>query len=134
MRRLGQRKLGSSEISRAINRDIVLELIRTHQPIARVDLSRKSGLQPSTISLIVEELLSEKRIVEGTAVARPRGRKPTLLSLNGNLLIFSIDVRPSQATVAVMDLHGHLLMQEHIPVFDDPKKGIALLVDTIKTL
>jgi predicted NBD/HSP70 family sugar kinase len=134
MRRLGQRKLGSSEISRAINRDIVLELIRTHQPIARVDLSRKSGLQPSTISLIVEELLSEKWIVEGTAVARPRGRKPTLLSLNGNLLIFSIDVRPSQATVAVMDLHGHLLMQEHIPVFDDPKKGIALLVDTIKTL
>jgi len=134
MRHSIHRELGSSEIARDINRDIVLELIRTHQPIARVDLSRRSGLQPSTISLIVEDLLSEKWIVEGDAAARPRGRRPTLLSLNGDLLIFSIDVRPSQATVAVMDLHGHLLMQEQIPVLADPKKGVALLIDTIKAL
>ena len=42
--------LASSEIARDINRDVVLELVRSNQPIARVDLARLSGLQRSTVS------------------------------------------------------------------------------------
>ncbi len=47
---LAYAELASSEVARDINRDVVLELIRTRQPISRADLSRISGLQPSTIS------------------------------------------------------------------------------------
>src|SRR5664279_4968852 len=47
----------SSEVVRDINRRIVLNLIRTRQPISRADLARASGLQRSTISLIVEQLI-----------------------------------------------------------------------------
>ena len=50
-------ELASSEIARDINRDIVLEIVRSEQPISRADLSRVSGLQPSTVSNIVEQLL-----------------------------------------------------------------------------
>ncbi len=39
----------SSEIVRDINRDIILELIRFKQPLARADLSRLSGLRPTTV-------------------------------------------------------------------------------------
>src|ERR1700729_3540567 len=80
-------ELASSEIARDINRDIVLELIRSRQPVARADLSRLSGLQPSTISAIVEQLISEQWISEGAVVKRPRGRRPTMLSLNDQLVI-----------------------------------------------
>ena len=52
----GPRKVASSEVVRDINRRIVLNLIRTRQPISRADLARVSGLQRSTISLIVEQL------------------------------------------------------------------------------
>jgi hypothetical protein len=38
-------ELASSENARDINRDIVLELIRLRQPVARADLARFSGLQ-----------------------------------------------------------------------------------------
>ena len=38
----------SSEVVRDINRRIVLNLIRTRQPISRADLARHSGLQRST--------------------------------------------------------------------------------------
>jgi len=45
-------------VARDINRDVVLKLIRTKEPVSRADLSRISGLQPSTISSIAEQLLS----------------------------------------------------------------------------
>jgi predicted NBD/HSP70 family sugar kinase len=121
-------ELAASGIARNINRDVVLNLIRTSEPIARVDLSRRSGLQPSTVSQIVEQLLTEKWIVEGASAARPRGRRPTPLLLNSDLLILSVDLRPSQAIVAVMDLRNRLLAQEQIPIRVSPALGIEGLV------
>src|SRR5471032_1807317 len=103
---LAYAELASSEVARDINRDVVLELIRTKQPISRADLSRLSGLQPSTISSIVEQLLNEKWITEGAAARRPRGRRPTLLSLNAAVVIMVADIRPNQAIIAVVDLNG----------------------------
>ena len=95
-------QLASSEVARDINRDIVLELIRARQPLSRADLARFSGLQPSTVSAIVEQLLTERWIVEGAAVHRPRGRRPTLISLNADLVMLAADIRPNQAIVAVV--------------------------------
>ena len=74
-------------MARDINRDIVLELIRFRQPISRVDLSRASGLQPSTISAIAEELLAEGWIREGAVVQGARGRPSTMLAVNDDLPI-----------------------------------------------
>ena len=46
---LGSAQPAFSKIARGINRDIILELIRYNQPLARADLSRRSGLRPSTV-------------------------------------------------------------------------------------
>ena len=51
-------QVATSETARDINRRIVLNLIRTHQPISRADLARHSGLQRSTVSVIAEQLIS----------------------------------------------------------------------------
>ena len=45
-------QVATSETARDINRRIMLNLIRRHQPISRADLARQSGLQPSTVSEI----------------------------------------------------------------------------------
>ncbi len=124
----------SSAIARDINRDNVLDLIRACQPIARADISRRSGLQPSTISQIVEQLLAERWIVEGATSARARGRKPTPLTLNGDLLILSIDVHPAHAIVAVMDLQNRMLMQEHVPLRSNPTQAVDALVEAIERI
>jgi len=125
---LAYAELASSEVARDINRDVVLELIRTKQPISRADLSRLSGLQPSTISSIVEQLLSEKWIVEGAAARRPRGRRPTLLSLNSDMVITVADIRPHQAVIAVVDLNGRFLSREALPLVSDPERGVGNII------
>ena len=69
-----QLRAASSEVVRDINRRIVLNLIRTRQPISRADLARVSGLQRSTISLIVEQLMQECWVLEGRD--RPPAARP----------------------------------------------------------
>jgi predicted NBD/HSP70 family sugar kinase len=127
-------ELASSESARDINRDIVLELIRARQPVARADLSRLSGLQPSTVSAIVEQLLNERWITEGAVVRRPRGRRPTLLSLNDELVILVADLRPQQAIVAVVDLNGRFLAREVVPLVSDPARSVEKIVESMRAM
>ncbi|MEO8735463.1 MAG: ROK family protein [Edaphobacter sp.] len=127
-------ELASSEVARDINRDILLELIRSNQPVARADLSRLSGLQPSTVSLIVEQLLSEKWITEGAAVPRPRGRRPSLLSLSDELVMIVADIRPKKATVAVVDLNGRFLSREDVPLVSDPERAMGKIIDCMQDM
>ncbi|HEY2469008.1 MAG TPA: ROK family transcriptional regulator [Terracidiphilus sp.] len=117
----------SSEMARRINRDIVLELIRENQPISRADLSRRSGLQRSTVSQIVEQLIRERWVREGSVVISARGRRPTMLGLNEELGVIAIDIRPAQAIVAVVDLNGRLLSRSQVPITSDPAASIRLI-------
>ena len=127
-------ELASSEHARDINRDIVLEIIRSQQPVARADLARCSGLQPSTISAIVEQLIKEKWVSEGAVSRRPRGRPSTLLSLNDSMVILVADVRPNQAIVALVDLNGRFLAREAVPLVSDPQRSVNKIVACMQAM
>jgi predicted NBD/HSP70 family sugar kinase len=125
-------ELASSENARDINRDIVLEIVRSKQPVSRADLARFSGLQPSTISSIVEQLIREKWVAEGAIVRRPRGRRPTLLSLNDQLVILVADIRPNQAIVALVDLNERFLAREVVTLVSDPELSVNKIVECMQ--
>jgi predicted NBD/HSP70 family sugar kinase len=127
-------ELASSENARDINRDIVLEIIRSRQPVARADLARASGLQPSTISAIVDQLLKESWISEGEVSRHPRGRPSTLLSLNSSMVILVADIRPLQAIVALVDLNGHFLLRESIPLVKDPGPSMDRIATAMQSM
>jgi predicted NBD/HSP70 family sugar kinase len=127
-------ELASSEIARDINRDVVLELVRSNQPVTRVHLARVSGLQKSTISAIIEQLIDERWIVEGGTVRQPRGRHPTLLSLNDNIVILAVDLLPTRALVAIVDLNSRLLSQESVLLASEPKKALPVLIDCMRRM
>lgn len=114
----------SSEMARDINRDIILELIRFKQPLARADLSRLSGLRPSTVSAIVEQLIHENWVQEGAVIKPARGRPSTMLSVNSSKVTFALDLRPNRAILAVVDLSGRFLSRETIATFSDPQKTV----------
>ncbi|HYL74240.1 MAG TPA: ROK family protein [Bryobacteraceae bacterium] len=124
----------SSEVVRDINRRIVLNLIRTRQPISRADLARVSGMQRSTISLIVEELVEEHWVIEGPTGRLPRGRRPTFLRLNDDRVIIGVDIRPIQTTVALADVNGKFSSQEVMPTPSDPKVAVQSLIQRIQTV
>jgi len=121
----------SSEVVRDINRRLVLHLIRKRHPISRADLARVSGLQRSTISLIVEQLIAERWVLEGPTGRLPRGRRPTFLRLDDERVIIGVDVRPIHTTVALADANGRFLSQEIMNTPQDPKAAIGALIESI---
>ena len=125
-------KIASSEAIRDVNRRIVLNLVRTRQPISRADLARVSGMQRSTISLIVGELIDEDWVLEGPTGRLPRGRRPTFLHVNENRVIIGVDIRPTQTIIAVANANGVFTSQETMPTPPDPKDAIALLTKRIR--
>ena len=127
-------ELASSENARDINRDIVLELTRFRQPVSRIELARLSGLQPSTISIIVEQLIEEGWIREGAIVRRPRGRPSTMIEVNDRLVTFAVDLRPERAIVAVIDLAGRFLSRETVSTVSDAKGSIERIIECLRML
>ncbi|HEX7294730.1 MAG TPA: helix-turn-helix domain-containing protein, partial [Pyrinomonadaceae bacterium] len=98
-------RVATSETARHINRRIVLNLIRSHEPISRADLARHSGLQRSTVSLITEQLIAERWVTEGANGRVPRGRRPRFLHLNKERVgIIGVNIRPAMTTLALADL------------------------------
>ena len=121
-------RVATSETARDINRRVVLNLIRARQPISRADLARCSGLQRSTVSLIAEQLISERWVLEGPVGRLPRGRRPVYLRLSGDRAIIGIDIRPIQTTLGVAALDGQFLSLETIPTGTDPDDFLPRLV------
>src|SRR5580698_2725802 len=124
----------SNKMPRQINRNLIFNQIRTRQPISRADLSRSSGLQRSTVSLIVEELLAERWIVEGPTGQIPRGRRPTFLNINSQRGVLAIDVHPAQTSLAVTDLGGKIVAQDVVVPPDNPKRVVASIVDAARKM
>ena len=131
---LAELQLASSETARIINRAIVLELIRTSQPISRADLARRSGLGRSTVSQIVGQLIEENLVREGAMGSLPRGRRPTMIGLNGSLVAIAVDIHPKQASVALVDLNGRLLSRRPVPISSDPAASMRLIIDCMQRI
>src|SRR5688572_7130268 len=93
--------------SREINRTIVLNLVRSRQPISRADLARAMGVRRGAVSLIVNDLLKDGSLVEGATGDAVRGRKPTFLYIDtSRRAVVAIDIRISQTSLMLADLLG----------------------------
>ena len=129
-----RKQSASNKTPRLINRNLVFNLIRTRQPLSRADLARISGLQRSTVSLIVEDLIRDKWVLEGSTGRLPRGRRPTFLELNHQRAVIALDIHPAQITVAVTDLGGKIVAQNIVDVPADPNKAIQPIVTAVRKL
>src|SRR6185436_4664862 len=102
MRKIDFERFQTAKIQdlRATNRAIVLNFIRYHQPIPRVEIAQRTGLQRSTVSLIVDDLIRDGAILEQRATSLRRGGVPRLLSINseGHTAI-GVDIEMSEVTV-----------------------------------
>jgi predicted NBD/HSP70 family sugar kinase len=128
-------KVASSETARLINRSVVLDAIRTNQPISRADLARQTSLQRSTISLIVDQLIEERWVAEGDVGQLPRGRKPRLLYLNMERAgIVGINIMPHVTKIALADLSARFTTQESMPTLPNPGVFLEALCARVQNL
>lgn len=134
------RGVASSETAREINRDVLLHTIHRSQPVSRADLARLTGLQPSTVSVIIGELIEEGWVLPGTLGRLPRGRRPTFVTLNDRHVILAIDLRPDKANFAVVDINGKIITRDTIPIsapkgsLEQAKKAIAKVAAAARAL
>jgi predicted NBD/HSP70 family sugar kinase len=131
---LEAKQRASNRTPRQINRNLVLNQIRTRQPISRADLARTSGLQRSTISNIVEGLLAEGWVVESSVGASVRGRKPTHLVVSSHKVVVAVDIHPARTTMALADMSGNISSMRQVELPSQPKRVIAAIVAAIRKL
>src|SRR5215207_9076747 len=119
--------------TRAINRWIALNLIRTNQPISRADLARLMGTRRGAVTLLVTELINDGLVFEGATGEAKRGRKPTFLYIDSRKrCVVAVDIRPTRTFIMVTDLVGQQLASvSSFPTEREPRKFIAALVKRI---
>ncbi|HYE88340.1 MAG TPA: ROK family protein, partial [Vicinamibacterales bacterium] len=122
--------------TRAINRQIALNLIRTNQPISRADLARLMGTRRGAVSLLVSQLIADGDVYEGATGEARRGRKPTFLYIDSRKrCVVAVDIRTTRTLVMVTDLVGQQLASvTSFPTERDPKRFVAGLVKRVKAI
>jgi hypothetical protein len=110
--------------TREINRQIALNLVRTHQPISRADLARLMGTRRGAVSLLVNQLIRDGAIFEGATGEARRGRKPTFLYIDSRKrCVVAVDIRPTRTFIMVTDLVGRQLASvTSFPTEREPKR------------
>ncbi len=110
-------QVGSRELIRDINNNIVLETVIENEPISRAELSKKLGLTKATISSIVKDLLEQELIMEVGIGTSGVGRKPILLKFNQKAgYSICIDLGVEIISIMLTDLKGRKKATKRVEV------------------
>jgi predicted NBD/HSP70 family sugar kinase len=137
MRKINTRnyRLATRATPREVNRRIVLNLIREHQPISRAELARRMNVRRAALTAIVRDLIQTGDIYETGRAISVRGRRPTLIRVrtSGRLAV-AVDVRPERTSVALADFSGAVLERSGFDTPSDPVILAEQLVTHVKTI
>lgn len=94
---------------RETNLSSVLRLIHSQAPISRAQLAVITGLNKSTISSLVDELITHKLVIEAGSNSSGAGRPATLLEINSQAgMIIGVELGVDFVSVAVTDFLGNI--------------------------
>ena len=123
-------KRATRTTAREVNRQILLNLVREHQPISRADLARRMSLGRGMVTDLVTGLIEEGVIYEGATAVAARGRRPTLLHIRTrDRFVIGVDVRFSRTYVMLCDFAGRQIALESFETVFEP----AALVQALAT-
>ena len=116
-------KGGTKSFQKNANISLVLRSIRQNGRISRIEIARNLGLNRSTITYIVSQLLEQGIIrteAEGDAAAQG-GRKPIFLGLNPEYgCILGLEMQYLKGHAVLMDLGGRVFHQEIVEYAEAP--------------
>jgi glucokinase-like ROK family protein len=98
---------------REMNLSAVLRFIYNEAPLSRSQLAGKSGLNKSTISSLVEDLLDRRLIHETGINSAGKGRPATLLEMNPRAgAVVAVELGVDFVSAALVDFTGHILWRK----------------------
>jgi predicted NBD/HSP70 family sugar kinase len=105
-------------LMRELNRLLILNGVRVSGPITRVAVAHRTGLSRTTVSSIVDELLTDNLLFEGETVdaAPTGGRRATLLHFNADAgYVIGVDLGRSHLTLLLANLAGNIIARHSGP-------------------
>jgi transcriptional regulator of PTS gene len=127
----------SQKLMKNMNQQMVLNLIYSEGHISRVELAEKTGLTQQTVTNIINRLLLEKVVIEGTPSTSSGGRKPIPLSINNsNLFAIGVEVSVKYVRGVVIDFQREIKLEieEQVAFFLDEKHTLACISHVIDRL
>src|SRR5512136_2517912 len=108
---------------RELNRSIILTQLRTGSPLSRADLAAITGLNKTTVSSLVEELLVHDFVREIGPNASAGGRPAVLLELNPDAgCIIGVEIGVGYLNVVLADFRASIRWRRQVsfPISLDP--------------
>ncbi len=117
----------------------ILRLVRDRSEISRIEIAKSTNLHKATITDLVAKLIQTGFLEEtGQVESRKKvGRKRILLRFRPLAgLVAGVDIRMTQATVALTDLNAHVLQQKsfHYTLDASAKEVLLRIAGTIQSL
>ena len=119
---------------------MILRLVRAAQPIPRVEIARRLGVNRSTVTEVVKPLLAGGLLREDleappASAARTSGRPPVALSF-GDLKEFfvGVSVGVRHTTVGLATLGGETFGEEEFETQPDPAEALARMRASVRRL
>lgn len=92
------------------NKNLVLDILKSKSPISRIDIAKITGMSPTSITRIVNELQLQGYVRETEAVASGVGRKATLLDVCGDVLYtVGVEIDKSMLKVGIVNYVGDMV-------------------------
>ena len=115
---------------------MILNLIRERQPISRIKIAGLTGLNKSTVSSIVSELLKEDLVYEQVSADPNIGRNPIDLYLKLNkYFVAAINIDSGLTRIAILDIDGSLKDLFTLETSqDNPESFIESSIDKLNEL
>lgn len=104
----------NQQVVKKNNKALVLQLIMEKEPISRADIAQISGLNKTTVSSLVNELLEEELIYESGPGESSGGRRPVILHFNKVAgYAIGIDIGVNYVLCILTDLKGNILIEKN---------------------
>lgn len=105
------------ELVRKVNTSIVFTVLRLYSPISRAEVAMKTGLNRSTVSSIVNELIDQGYVLETNAKDTKVGRPGISLVLNpGGGAVIGIEIGVGFISIILTDFTAGVLWRERLEI------------------
>jgi glucokinase-like ROK family protein len=109
------------------NTAIIIQTVRQHTPLSRAEIAARTGLNRSTVSAIINELIDEKAIEETVLQSEKIGRPGMLLKLNPHYgFTVGIDVNVDYIATVILDYSYTILWEKRVPVVSPSEQDAVL--------
>lgn len=118
---------------RKMNRSLILKTLRTNHTLSRARLASETGLNPSTVSKIINELLNENLVMETHLYQPDIGRPSRLLELNpSGGCALGVEINIDYLLAILTDFTANILWRKRVEI--NPKGGQQIILSEIEAL